>query len=633
MSTDRPQPQEEVVEVIPESASATVERQDAANDPDPAQDQGTDPVAAPTPDLPVQSSPGEDVADNVGLVDVSPDSVPENVTAESPGSAEESGSPSGPSIVPEPATTVPETAESAVPESVGPTAGSPPEASAGGLPMESDAPAEAQAKPRIQLNPTLDPTDVRPVPSIAGSGETASVDQGPVEVPAADDADVEQEIAKAITGQATEGVDAVVTESGAPVEIPKQESIDQSIEAAIEAAMTETESKTAASDTSDLDDLRPGQKLKGTVQSVHGDSVFLDFGLRLSGVVPVRQFGQKPIPGEGETIEVNFDRVDEQEGLILSNLPRGTARVVGGDWTALAPEQVVECMVTKTNKGGLEVNVGNLRGFVPASQVELGFAADLESYVGQKITAQVIEVKPEKRRLVLSRRKLLAVERAAAKEALLVEIRPDQIRTGRVKTIKDYGAFIDLGGMDGFLPISQMSWIRIEHPSEVLSEGQEIEVKVLSIDREKNKISLGMRQLTPNPWRVAEDKYASGSTVTGRVTRVETFGAFVELEPGIEGLVHISELDHRRVKRVTEVLNVDDMAEVQVLEVDPAKKRISLSVKALKAMPEPVEKPKDEDLAPGQGQSYARKRKGNLKGGIGGSGGGGLFGNPQDFAG
>ena len=341
-----------------------------------------------------------------------------------------------------------------------------------------------------------------------------------------------------------------------------------------------------------------------------------------------RQFGSKPLPAEGAELEVVVDRVDEEEGLILANLPRAATRVSSGDWSSVAVGQVVECMVTKTNKGGLEVSVSNLRGFLPASQVEMGFVADLEVYVGQKVRAKVIEVKPERRRLVLSRRAVLAEERAEAEKKLLAELEPDQVRTGRVKTIKDYGAFIDLGGTDGFLPISQMSWVRIEHPSELISEGQEVEVKVLSVDQESKKISLGMRQLAPNPWKTVEDKYPKGSTTQGRVTRTETFGAFVELEPGVEGLVHISELDYRRVKRVTEVLNVGDTTQVQVLDVDPRKKRISLSVKALKEKPEPA---KDEDLSPGKGQPYERRRKGPLKGGTGEELAGGLFGNPNDF--
>ncbi|MCL4162766.1 UNVERIFIED_CONTAM: hypothetical protein GTU68_056761, partial [Idotea baltica] len=254
------------------------------------------------------------------------------------------------------------------------------------------------------------------------------------------------------------------------------------------------------------------------------------------------------------------------------------------------------------------------------------FVEDLSVFVGQKIKAKITEVKPGKKRLIVSRRKILAEEREVLKKDLLQELKPDQVRTGIVKTIKDFGAFVDLGGMDGFLPISQMSWVRIEHPSELLTLGQEVEVKVLSIDREKGKVSLGTRQLSPNPWRVAEDRYPKGSTITGRVTRLETFGAFIELEPGIEGLVHISELEHRRVKSVSEVMKQDDMVEVQILEVDPGKKRISLSVKALKAKPEPKERPEEPEVP-----AYERTRKGPLKGGTGGSGAGGLFGNPGDF--
>ncbi|MFG0334786.1 MAG: 30S ribosomal protein S1, partial [Maioricimonas sp. JB049] len=261
-------------------------------------------------------------------------------------------------------------------------------------------------------------------------------------------------------------------------------------------------------------------------------------------------------------------------------------------------------------------------------QVDLGYIADLAPFVGQKLQARVIEVSPERRRLVLSRRALLQEERAVAEQELLQTLAAGETRTGRVKTIKDYGAFVDLGGVDGFLHIGQISWNRINHPSEAIQEGQQVEVKVLSIDAESKKISLSMRQLEANPWTLAEDKYPKGSVVSGKVTRTEAFGAFVELEPGVEGLVHISELDHRRVKRVTEVLNVGQVAQVQVLEVDPGRKRISLSVKALLEKPA---MPTDEDQAPGGGTPYERKRKGPLKGGVGGSGKGGLFGNPNDF--
>ena len=527
----------------------------------------------------------------------------------------------------------PPVAADAAPES-GASASAPSESAS--TESAADQPGEDASRPKrkLELKPTFDPDAARPVATF-GPGSGPSADAAPVEIPSASDEDIEAEIAKAVSGVTSSDIEETQPAAdGERVEIPGKDAVDVDVDAMIQAAMS-SDSSAEASDSgavADPDELKRGDKLAGTIQSHHDDLVFVDVGLRMTAAVPFRQFDAKKPPVAGESLEILFDRIDEAEGLILGNLPRGTAQVKGGNWDAVIPDQIVECSVSKTNKGGLEVTVGSLRGFMPASQVELGYVADLEQYVGQKLRARVMEVKPSKRRLVVSRRAVLAEEREVQKAGLLEELKPDQIRTGRVKTIKDYGAFIDLGGMDGFLPIAQISWVRIEHPSEVISEGQEIEVKVLSVDREKDRISLSMRQLAPNPWKQAEEKYNKGSNVTGRVTRVEAFGAFVELEPGIEGLVHISELDHRRVKRVTEVLNVGDMAEVQVLEVDPKKKRISLSVKALKAKPEPVEQPKDEDLAPGKGQAYERKRKSPLKGGTGSPQRGGLFGNPRDFS-
>lgn len=514
----------------------------------------------------------------------------------------------------------------------GPVSDSPATSMAGVNEPSSPTDGSAEAKRKFTLKPTGTPVDVRPVPSIGSqTSYVPPVADRPVQLPEAGDDEVEAEVAKAIAGL---GVDPEPPADIAKeaIEVPEKSAIDSSIEAAIEEALAagpnSGQDASGAASTGDVEELQPGQKLTGIVQSAGSDYVFVDFGLRLSGGVPVRQFGNQPLPEVGTTLEVIFDQIDDKEGLILARLAGRASAVQSADWELLSKGQMVECVVRKTNKGGLEVTVGSLRGFIPASQVDLGFVENMETYVGRKITAEVTELKPEKKNLVLSRRRVLIQRREEQKKEVLTELKVDQVRTGTVKTIKDYGAFIDLGGVDGFLPISQMSWIRIDHPKDVIAEGQEIEVKVLSIDREKDKISLGMRQLTQNPWRTAETKYEKGTNVSGRVTRVEAFGAFIELEPGIEGLCHISELDHRRVKKVTEVLNVDDIVETQVLEVDPAKKRISLSVKALVAKPEPVDRPKEEEPAV---EKYERKRKGPLKGGTGITGGGGLFGNPTEF--
>jgi small subunit ribosomal protein S1 len=275
-------------------------------------------------------------------------------------------------------------------------------------------------------------------------------------------------------------------------------------------------------------------------------------------------------------------------------------------------------------------------GFLPASQVDMHYVSDLEKYVGEKLTVKITEANRAKRNLIVSRRAYLQEERDASAQDIWGNLEVGQAKKGVVKTLKDYGAFIDIGGVDGFLHIGEMSWNRIRHPSDLLSEGQEVDVQILTLDRDRNRIGLGMRQLSQNPWDSATSKYAQGTAVSGKVTRTTDFGAFVELEPGVEGLVHISELDYRRVNKVTDMLNVGDEPELQVLEVDLGRKRISLSLKALKEKPPELdkkpEKKSDEDLAPSAGEGYSRKRKGPLKGGTGGSEGGGLFGNPGDFS-
>ena len=505
------------------------------------------------------------------------------------------------------------------------------------VPADPNPEAAAGEVPRrkVQLNP-LQPGQVLPIPSINEGRPVTPAPTAAVDVAAISASEIDAEIARAVGASNAPASEVAKSQAQAPVlsspiDVPAVEDLDSSMQAMLDAALAGTpapDSPLPAVVPQSLEELLPGTRMQGVVLEANADNVLLDLQQRLTACVPSRQFNQK-LPEVGASIEIVVDKVDDNEGLIFCSIPRGVSRVQG-DWDALQVDQVVECMVTKTNKGGLDVTVGSLRGFLPASQVDLGFIADLEPFVNQKLRVVVTEVKPKRRRLVVSRRQLLLEERESSRQELMANLKVDDVINGRVKTIKDYGAFIDLGGADGFLPIAQMSWSRIGHPSEILKEGDEVEVKILSIEAEKQRISLGMRQLAANPWKVAEAKYAKGTNVTGRVTRVEAFGAFIELEPGIEGLIHISELEHRRVKRVTEIVNQGDTIEVQVLEVDPGKKRISLSLKALKAKPEPVAPPKDEDLAPGQGQSYQRKRKGDLKGGTG-TQKGGLFGDPNKY--
>ncbi len=425
------------------------------------------------------------------------------------------------------------------------------------------------------------------------------------------------------------------SQGGLPVEIPFEDELDASLEAQISEAMTSDESapvETApvagieaeeGESGAPVEELGPGSQLKGTVQQIHGDDVFIEAGVRSGVVVPLRQFAENKQPSVGDELTVIIDSVDA-DGLFRARIPQGRHKT-GGNWDTLAVGQVVDCMVTDTNKGGLQVTVSSLKGFMPASQIDLGYVADLQVYVGQKLTAQITEVNKKKRNLVLSRRFLLQTERESQQGDFWTSLEVGQDHEGVVKTIKDYGVFINLGPMDGFLHIGEIAWSRISHPNEVVTEGQTVQVRILRLDAERQRISLGMKQLLKNPWLTAVERYVPEQVVPGKVTRLTDFGAFVELEPGIEGLVHISELAWRRVGSVSEVLSLDESRDFQVIEVDPKRKRISLSVKALENQPENREA---EDVNPAPN----RKSNPDLRGGTSEEkGGSSLFGNPSDF--
>ena len=481
----------------------------------------------------------------------------------------------------------------------------------------SESTAEAAASKKVQLKPTGG-EELKAVPTQAEVSAAAAA-----AVPPAAGGDDEA------SGEAA--AVAAPVEAPAPVEIPRDIELGD-LEAEIEAAMSTDTQQADASDADQSQQELPekGARIQGVIQSIHGDDVFLDLGFRIPGLVQVRQFEGTEAPEIGKKVNVIVSKVDENEGLIAVSLKGGRARP-GGNWDAVEKDQIVDCTVTKTNKGGLEVNVGSLRGFLPAGQVDLQFVSELDSFVGQKFQVKVIEVNPQKRNLVVSRRAVLLDERRELEKDFWQNIEVDQEFEGRVKTIKDYGAFVDLGGADGFLHIGQIAWTHIKHPSEVLSEGQEITVKVIKVDPEKKRIGLTMKALTQNPWDVAADKYQAETVITGKVTRATDFGAFVEIEPGVEGLIHISELDHRRVRKVTDVVRVGQEVSARVLEFDKNRRRVSLSMKALTEDPRIAEEAAAEEEA----AKIAAKRKPreDLKGGISsGSSGGGLFGNPNDFS-
>ena len=472
------------------------------------------------------------------------------------------------------------------------------------------ASATETEKPRLQLNPTVDPESMKAVPNVV--------------------VEVSPEVAEAAAVAAKPRIP-----SAEKVEIPHEKSLtlDASLEAEINSAMAGSQAALVAPEgqppaAPSGEELKPGQKLKGRIQSVQTENIIVDLGPRASGLLQVKQYEGTKVPEVGATVDVVVDKFDPAEGLVHLRPAKGGVTKPQGDWSSVAEGQIVDCVVTKTNKGGLEVNISNLRGFMPASQIDFGFVQNMEQYVGQKLRVKISEVNPAKKSLVVSRRSFLDMERQELKSQAWGNLAVGQTHTGVVKTIKDYGAFVDIGGVDGLLHVGELSWSRVNHPKEILQEGQRIEVKILSIDQEKQKVSLGMRQLSADPWAVIADKYLPGTVIKAKVTKTTDFGAFVELEPNVEGLVHISELEHRRVVRVTDVVQSGQEVDLKVLAVDTEKRRISLSKKALIDRPQSEKKPSDEDQAPSKGTAYERKHKGPLRGGGTGSGGL-LFGDPN----
>ena len=337
-------------------------------------------------------------------------------------------------------------------------------------------------------------------------------------------------------------------------------------------------------------ELEPDQKYTGTVIKVHRDNVFFSLPGNHEGVASAKQLGD--LPAVGSSREVVVTRFSAEEGLYELRIPGASIDV--GDWSDLTEGAVVEARVTGHNAGGLECDVSHIRGFIPISQISLYRVEDLEPFLDQKLQCLVTEANPAHGNLVLSRRAVLEREREEARQQLLDSLEPGQVREGVVRNIRDFGAFVDLGGVDGLIHIGQLSWDRIGHPSQVVEEGQRVKVKIDRIDRETGKIGLSYRDLLRNPWENVQEKYPVGSIVTGNVTKIMDFGAFVRLEAGVEGLIHISELAYQRVHRVDNVVQVGQELEVKVLSVDREAQRISLSLKAAQAMAAAEEEPEEE---------------------------------------
>jgi len=338
---------------------------------------------------------------------------------------------------------------------------------------------------------------------------------------------------------------------------------------------------------------KPGTILTGRVVDVIGDNVIVEVGLKSEGVVPLAEFEDPDSVQPGLEVEVLLEAVESETGLVelskrKADRIRGWQRIL----STCKPGDVVSGTVMRKIKGGLLVDIG-VPAFLPASQVDIRRPGDIGEYIGQKIEAKILKINEERRNIVISRRKLIEEQRSEAKEKLFAEIKEGELRKGVVKNIADFGAFVDLGGVDGLLHITDMSWGRINHPSELVKVDEQIECVVLNVDREKEKIALGLKQKTASPWEQVETKYPVGTHVRGTVVNVMPYGAFVKLEEGLEGLVHVSEMSWtRRINHPSELVSVGDEVEVVVLEIDKEKQEISLGMKQAEANPWSIVKDK-----------------------------------------
>ncbi len=339
-----------------------------------------------------------------------------------------------------------------------------------------------------------------------------------------------------------------------------------------------------------------GDLVTGKVVKVDKDEVLLDIGYKSEGVIPARELTIKhdtdprEIVKVGDQIEALVTQKEDKEGrLILSKKKAQYERAWGQIEQVMKSEGIVNGTVIEVVKGGLIVDIG-LRGFLPASLVELRRVRDLTPYVGKQIEAKIIELDRNRNNVVLSRRKYLEEAQSEGRKSFLENLQKGEVKKGTISSIVNFGAFVDLGGVDGLVHVSELSWKHVEHPSEVVQVGEEVEVEVLDVDLERERISLSLKKTQEDPWTAFSRQHEPGQVIDGQVTKLVPFGAFVRVADGIEGLVHISELAERHVETAEQVVKVGDPVKVKIIEIDSERRRISLSVKqgTREGAPEPV---------------------------------------------
>ncbi|MAV39222.1 MAG: 30S ribosomal protein S1 [Puniceicoccaceae bacterium] len=344
---------------------------------------------------------------------------------------------------------------------------------------------------------------------------------------------------------------------------------------------------------SQVDNLKEGTIIKGIITEIRPTEVVVDIGGKSEGIVHINEFVDAGELEVNSDIEVFLEKLEDREGNPLISFDKAEQKK---NWEKIAENceegSIVQGRVRSIVKGGLIVSIG-VDSFLPTSQIDVQAPKNLEQYVGQTYDFKVIKINSERKNIVVSRRELVEEQRIEKRRKLLDEVKPGDRQRGQVKNITDYGAFVDLDGLDGLLHITDMSWGRIQHPSEMLKQGEEIEVVIIEIDRDRERVSLGLKQMHPNPWEKIDEKYPLGAQVKGRVVNLVPYGAFIELEEGVEGLVHVTELSWtKRINKPGEILKIGEEISAVVLGIQKEEQKISLGVRQLEDNPWEVAKVK-----------------------------------------
>lgn len=390
-----------------------------------------------------------------------------------------------------------------------------------------------------------------------------------------------------------------------------------------EAAAEEPVKDGGMGDAVDIKPVRTGEIVTGVVVQINQDEVLVDVGSKSEGVISLRELAccdvtsPHDIVKVGDKIDVFVLKSEDKEGRIILSKEKADAEKTWGVLEEhLESGEIVNGIVREVVKGGLLVDVG-VRAFLPASLVDRVYVEDLSKFLGQEISAKVIELNRPRKKVILSRKALLEEEYAKNREGMFENLQEKQVVRGVVRRLTNFGAFVDIGGLDGLLHISEMAWYRINHPSEIVKVGDEVDVMILRIDRDNEKISLGLKQVMGNPWEGVEDKYPVGAIINAKVVRLAPFGAFVQLEPGVEGLVHISHLAERHIAKPDEVVSEGQEVTVKVLSVDPEEKRIRLSIREVQKAPREPRAPRAaESQKPEQQNDGGNVTIGDLVGNI-----------------